>query len=40
MACSLMRSAEFHEAISGLPGYAVKDAGSIKTVGEVFRKTG
>ena len=35
---SIMRSPAFHAAISGLPGYAVKDAGSIKTVAEVFRK--
>jgi molybdate transport repressor ModE-like protein len=35
---SIMRSPAFHAAISGLPGYAVKEAGSIKTVAEVFRK--
>jgi molybdate transport repressor ModE-like protein len=33
---SIMRGAAFHAAISTLPGYAVKDAGSIKTVREVF----
>jgi molybdate transport repressor ModE-like protein len=37
---SIMRSPEFHAAISELPGYATKDAGSIKSVREVFRKTG
>src|ERR1700691_3543266 len=35
---SIMRSPAFHAAISALPGYAVKDAGSIKTAAEVFRK--
>ena len=35
---AIMQSAEFHRAISALPGYAVKDAGSIKTVKEVFRE--
>jgi len=34
---AIMRGSRFSEAISGLPGYAVKDAGSIKTVREVFR---
>ena len=34
-----MRSAEFHDAIAKLPGYATKDAGVIKPVREVFRKT-
>ena len=37
---SIMRSAEFNAAISSLPGYAVREAGSIKTVREVFRKAG
>jgi molybdate-binding protein len=36
---SVMRSPEFHAAVSGLPGYAVRDAGVIKPVREVFRKT-
>ena len=35
---SIMRSAEFHAAISRLPGYAVRDAGVIKTIPAVFRK--
>ena len=35
---SIMRSPAFHAAISALPGYAVKDAGSIKTAAEVFKK--
>ncbi|HEX3846721.1 MAG TPA: substrate-binding domain-containing protein [Steroidobacteraceae bacterium] len=34
----IMKSTEFHQAISVLPGYAVQDAGSIKTVKEVFRE--
>jgi hypothetical protein len=34
---SIMRSTEFRTAIDSLPGYAVKDAGDIKTVLEVFR---
>jgi len=33
---SIMRSAAFDEAISALPGYAVKEAGTIKTVRTVF----
>ncbi len=37
---AIMRSTEFHAAISALPGYAVREAGSIKTVREVFRKAG
>ncbi|GAA2859971.1 molybdate transport repressor ModE-like protein [Aminobacter niigataensis] len=36
---SIMRGEEFHTAISQLPGYRVNDAGSIKTVREVFRTT-
>jgi molybdate transport repressor ModE-like protein len=35
---AIMRSQEFHDAISTLPGYAVEDAGAIKTVKEVFRE--
>lgn len=34
---SIMRGDEFHAAVSQLPGYRVNDAGSIKTVREVFR---
>jgi molybdate transport repressor ModE-like protein len=34
---SVMRSAEFHAAITALPGYAVKDAGIIKPLREIFR---
>jgi molybdate transport repressor ModE-like protein len=34
---SIMRSTEFRTAIDSLPGYAVKEAGAIKTVREVFR---
>jgi molybdate transport repressor ModE-like protein len=36
---SVMRSPEVHAAIAMLPGYAAKDAGVIKPVREVFRKT-
>jgi molybdate-binding protein len=32
----IMRSPEFHEAVSHLPGYAAHDAGQIKTVREAF----
>jgi molybdate-binding protein len=35
---SILRSAEFHAAISQLPGYTAKDTGAIKSVREVFRK--
>lgn len=34
---AVMRSEEFHSAISRLPGYTVRDAGAIKTVREAFR---
>jgi len=34
---SVMRSQEFHAAISQLPGYRVNDAGTIRTVRDVFR---
>lgn len=33
----IMRSEEFHAAISEVPGYSVNEPGSIKTVREVFR---
>ena len=36
---SIMRSAEFQAAVAGLPGYAASDAGMIKPVREIFRKT-
>jgi len=36
---AIMRGEEFHTAISKLPGYRVKDAGSIKTISEVFRRS-
>jgi molybdate transport repressor ModE-like protein len=35
---TILRGAEFHAAISALPGYAIKDAGVVKPVREVFRK--
>ena len=35
---AVMRSAEFRAAISTLPGYEVREPGSIKTIREVFRK--
>lgn len=35
----VMRSEEFAEAMSTVPGYEVKDPGVIKTIGQVFRKT-
>jgi molybdate transport repressor ModE-like protein len=33
---AVMRSAAFHEALAGLPGYAAKDAGVVKTLNEAF----
>lgn len=35
----VMRSDDFAAVISTVPGYRVKDAGVIKTIGEVFRRT-
>lgn len=32
----VMRSEEFHAAISAMPGYAIKDAGEIRTLAETF----
>ena len=34
---SIMRSTEFRTAIDNLPAYAVKEAGAIKAVREVFK---
>lgn len=34
---AIMKSAEFRKAIAELPGYAIKDAGEIKTLREGFR---
>ncbi|WP_448951630.1 substrate-binding domain-containing protein [Labrys neptuniae] len=36
---TIMRSQEFHAAISQLPGYHVKEAGAIKTIRDVFRRS-
>jgi molybdate transport repressor ModE-like protein len=36
---SIMRGAEFQAAISQLPGYRLRDAGSVKTVSEVFQRS-
>ncbi|MGV3550892.1 substrate-binding domain-containing protein [Rhizobium sp.] len=36
----VMKSSDFHAAVVGLPGYAVNNAGAIRTVKEVFRKEG
>jgi molybdate transport repressor ModE-like protein len=35
---AVMRSPEFHAAVSALPGYAAKDPGMVKAVRDVFRK--
>jgi molybdate-binding protein len=35
----IMQGEAFHQAISQVPGYRVKDAGSIKTIGQVFQKS-
>jgi molybdate transport repressor ModE-like protein len=35
---SVLRGAQFHEALANLPGYAASDTGAIKTVNEVFGK--
>ncbi len=35
----IMQGEEFHTAISQVPGYRVKDAGSIKTISQVFQKS-
>jgi molybdate-binding protein len=37
---SILRSPEFHAAVSELPGYTAKDTGVITLIREVFRKTG
>jgi molybdate transport repressor ModE-like protein len=34
---TVMRSAEFHTAVTALAGYAIKDAGVVKSVRDVFR---
>jgi molybdate-binding protein len=34
----VMKSQEFHKAVSSLPGYAINNAGPVRTVKEVFRK--
>jgi len=36
---AIMRGAEFQAAISRLPGYRIKDAGSLMTVAEMFRQS-
>lgn len=35
----ILQGKEFYDAISQVPGYRVKDAGVIKTIGEVFRRS-
>jgi len=34
---AIMQSQEFHKAVAELPGYAIKDAGQVKTLREGFR---
>jgi molybdate-binding protein len=34
---AVMRSPEFHTAVTALPGYTIKDAGVVKPVRDVFR---
>jgi molybdate transport repressor ModE-like protein len=34
---AIMRSADFHQEIARIPGYAIQDAGKIKTIREVLR---
>ena len=34
---SIMQSPAFHSAISALPGYAIRNAGTVRSVREVFR---
>lgn len=36
---TVMQGEQFHEAISHVPGYRVKDPGVIKTIAEVFRRS-
>lgn len=36
----VMKSRDFHTAVSGLPGYAINNAGTVRTVKEVFRREG
>lgn len=36
---AVMRSPEFHEAVSSVPGYQLREpAGTVKTIREVFRQ--
>ncbi len=35
---AVMRSPEFHEAVSALPGYQLREPGTVKTIREVFRR--
>jgi hypothetical protein len=36
---AIMRGEEFRTAIKQLPGYRIKEAGTVKTVNEVFRQS-